>query len=204
MGKKYGGGAKYKAIWGRMAQIKENARLINEATAHGIDPISVELTDAPSRNPKDGQGSYVAALIQSLLAQRDYSASPLNLTISQLIFYVYFKSETAKLFGGGAKYHAVWSFMAQINGHASALREAYDSGIDPFTVELNNETAARGKKKTQGNHGRCLEWNFFCLLVYSICLFTFFSDFLLIPSSSFPEDGFGLLRKCLGKQVSTH
>lgn len=84
MGKKYGGGTKYKAIWGRMVQIKENARLINEAIAHGIDPISVELTDAPSRNPKEGQGSYVAVLIQSLLAQHD-SASPLNLTLSQLI-----------------------------------------------------------------------------------------------------------------------
>ena len=52
--------------------------------------------------------------------------------------------------------------MTQINGHALALREAYDSGIDPYTVELNNETAARGKKKTQGNHGRCFEGNFFC------------------------------------------
>ncbi|KIM99632.1 hypothetical protein OIDMADRAFT_55547 [Oidiodendron maius Zn] len=148
VGKKYGGGTKYKAIWGRMAQIKENARLINEAIAHGIDPISVELADAPSRNSKEGQGSYVAVLIQSLLAQHDYSASP-QFDPFTIDFDVYFKSETAKLFGGGVKYFAVWSVMAQINGHASALREAYDGGIDPFTVELNNETAARGKKKTQ-------------------------------------------------------
>jgi hypothetical protein len=54
------------------------------------------------------------------------------------------------------EYFAIWSVMTQINGHASALREAYDSGIDPHTVELNNETAARGKKKTKGNYGRCL------------------------------------------------
>lgn len=46
--------------------------------------------------------------------------------------------------------------MTQFNGHAAALREAYDSGIDPSTVELNNQTAARGKKKSQGSHGHCL------------------------------------------------
>jgi hypothetical protein len=42
--------------------------------------------------------------------------------------------------------------MTQMNGHSVTLREAYDSGIDPITVELNNQTAARGKnsKKTQG------------------------------------------------------
>ena len=76
---------------------------------------------------------------------------------------IVFTSEVAKLHGGGTKYFAVWSFMSQINGHAAALREAYDSGIDPITVELNSQTAARGKKKVQGNNGLCLEWPFLSL-----------------------------------------
>jgi hypothetical protein len=71
-----------------------------------------------------------------------------------------FTSEVAKLHGGGVKYFSVWSFMSQINGHAVALREAYDSGIDPITVELNSQTATRGKKRTHGNNGRYLEWIF--------------------------------------------
>lgn len=60
MGKKYGGGTKYKAVWGRMAQIKEYARLINEAIETGTDPIDVELTEAPK------QGSHIAQWISPL------------------------------------------------------------------------------------------------------------------------------------------
>ena len=50
---------KYKAVWGRMTQIKEYAKLINEAIDAGADPMTVELNDAPGRN---GQGSQVAVL----------------------------------------------------------------------------------------------------------------------------------------------
>lgn len=53
VGKKYGGGTKYKAVWGRMTQIKEYAKLINEAIDAGRDPIDVELTEAPK------QGSHI-------------------------------------------------------------------------------------------------------------------------------------------------
>ena len=77
------------------------------------------------------------------------------------------------------KYFAVWSFLTQINGHAVALREAYESGIDPFTVELNAQTAARGKKKTRGNPCRCLEWVSFVASTLHYPLH--FSDSLLIP-----------------------
>lgn len=54
VGKKYGGGTKYKAVWDRMTQIKEYAKLINEATEAGLDPIDVELTEARK------QGSHIA------------------------------------------------------------------------------------------------------------------------------------------------
>jgi hypothetical protein len=71
VGKKYGGGTKYKAVWGRMAQIKEYAKLINEAIKSGIDPITVDLNDAPTRTPNHRQGSYVAVLVNlSFSAQR--------------------------------------------------------------------------------------------------------------------------------------
>lgn len=56
MGKKYGGGTTYKAVWGRMTQIKDYAKLINEAIESGIDPLTVELSEAPTRAPKQGQG----------------------------------------------------------------------------------------------------------------------------------------------------
>jgi hypothetical protein len=54
------------------------------------------------------------------------------------------------------KYFAIWSYMSQMNGHALALREAYDNGIDPATVELNSQTAAKGKK-AKGTNGHRLE-----------------------------------------------
>jgi hypothetical protein len=57
--------------------------------------------------------------------------------------------ETAKLYGGGLKYWPVWNHMSQINGHAKALREAYDSGIDPITIVLDETTAARGRQSNK-------------------------------------------------------
>lgn len=163
VGKKYGGGTKYKAVWDRMTQLKAYAKLINEAIQAGDDPITVELNDAPGRN---GQGSQIAVLSALFI--------PLHPTPIFSIWSRFgvcyndfdrFTSEVAKLHGGGTKYFAIWSFMSQINGHAAALREAYDSGIDPITVELNSETAARGKKKAQGNKGLCpASSRLFCFL----------------------------------------
>jgi hypothetical protein len=62
VGKKYGGGTTYKAVWGRMTQIKDYAKLINGAIESGVDPITIELSDAPTRALKQGQGSYFVVL----------------------------------------------------------------------------------------------------------------------------------------------
>jgi hypothetical protein len=58
VGKKYGGGTTYKAVWGRMNQINKNAKLINEACDAGLDPLTVNLVEAPAQTgqPK-GKGS---------------------------------------------------------------------------------------------------------------------------------------------------
>lgn len=65
-----------------MVQIKENAKLINEAIEAGIDPINVELSDAPSRTPKQGQGSWAAVPMNlSFPAHHTYSAFHLDLIV---------------------------------------------------------------------------------------------------------------------------
>jgi hypothetical protein len=60
VGKKYGGGTTYRSVWGRMTQMKENAELINKAIEAGLDPITVELSEAPAQAGKRGPGSYLA------------------------------------------------------------------------------------------------------------------------------------------------
>lgn len=61
--KKYGGGTTYKSVWARMTQMKNNAKLINKAVEDGLDPITVELAEAPAQAGKSGPGSYLAVLL---------------------------------------------------------------------------------------------------------------------------------------------
>lgn len=191
MGKRFGGGTTYKAVWGRMTQIKDYAKLINEALETGVDPITVELSEAPTRAPKQGQGIYarICLVIPSTAHQISFHFAS-HFELSYMIL-MSFKSEVSKLHGGGVKYHTIWSIMSQFNGHAAALREAYDSGIDPSTVELNSQTAARGRKKTQGNHGhyrlqQSFLWSKFSTLALVL---HFILILLLILASSLPKDG---------------
>lgn len=57
VGKKYGGGTTYKSVWARMSQMKSNAELINNAFEAGIDPITVDLPEAPAQAAKRGSGT---------------------------------------------------------------------------------------------------------------------------------------------------
>ncbi|TVY48220.1 hypothetical protein LOCC1_G001882 [Lachnellula occidentalis] len=51
----YGGDAKYKAVWSRMTQIKNTAKLLTAAVDNGQDPINVEISD--TRGSTKAQGS---------------------------------------------------------------------------------------------------------------------------------------------------
>src|SRR5271168_3442135 len=65
------------------------------------------------------------------------------------------RKEVAKLYGGGCKYKAVWDRMTQINKLGKALKEAYDGGQDPITVEINDNSRV-AKPKAEGNGGHSL------------------------------------------------
>ncbi|RDL36409.1 uncharacterized protein BP5553_05761 [Venustampulla echinocandica] len=53
VGKYYGGGTTYKAVWGRMTQINKHAKLLATAVENGQDPIEIELNDkAQNGKPK--------------------------------------------------------------------------------------------------------------------------------------------------------
>jgi len=59
VGRFYGDGTKYKAVWGRMNQINQNAKALTAAVAAGVDPITVELNDGPyvpQKSRPKGQG----------------------------------------------------------------------------------------------------------------------------------------------------
>jgi hypothetical protein len=46
VGRFYGDGAKYKAVWDRMNIMNKNAKLLMKAVEAGLDPFKVELIDA--------------------------------------------------------------------------------------------------------------------------------------------------------------
>jgi hypothetical protein len=61
--------------------------------------------------------------------------------------------DVAKMFGGGTKYFAIWNQMKTFNENGQALREAFQRGEDPITVELSQSASRAGKPKAEGNEG---------------------------------------------------
>jgi hypothetical protein len=61
--------------------------------------------------------------------------------------------DVAKMFGGGTKYFAIWNQMKTFNENGQALREAFQRGEDPITVELSQSASRAGKPKVEGNEG---------------------------------------------------
>lgn len=59
VGRFYGGGANYKAIWNQMKTVNQNAKALKEALDRGEDPIGVTFAAAQEK-PK-AQGNDTAA-----------------------------------------------------------------------------------------------------------------------------------------------
>ncbi len=45
----YGDGANYKSTWSHFSKVNKNAKLLAQAVEAGLDPLSVELIDAPAK-----------------------------------------------------------------------------------------------------------------------------------------------------------
>lgn len=60
--------------------------------------------------------------------------------------------DVAKYYGDGVKYKAIWDRMTLMKRHANSLKDAYDHGMDPHTVELKDSLGATPKSK--GGNGQ--------------------------------------------------
>ena len=59
--------------------------------------------------------------------------------------------DVAKMFGGGTKYFAIWSQMKMFNENSQMLRDAFERGEDPITIQLSQSASRGGKPKAEGN-----------------------------------------------------
>ena len=91
--------------------------------------------------------------------------------------------DVAKMYGGGKKYKGIWDAMNPINKNAKALKEAFDAGLDPITVDLTE-----GSQK--GNECQSLLQVSFCSLatLHTVHSLVSHKEHMLIPIKKFRKD----------------
>jgi hypothetical protein len=158
---RFGGDCTASAIDNRFRRIKKDAKLINDAIAKGIDPMTLDIGDTSGevamrsvkRGPGQTKSSQFSALCIFSFHSRAHTAR--NILKKSLLI---FDAEVSRCFGSDATPSAILNvWKRQVRPAAKSITDTLNQGGDPKDLALVESLWT----STKGSTGRSFEISYF-------------------------------------------